>query len=351
MNIGRKQIKTIAVTTGLAVLTAVSSLAVQPGQAAEWLATPQAIADTVQAGGQTLPAEQPDVTLQDTAGIMGTVITTIPVAAGNTGAGYKKIDVGPGVANLDYSKVIQWQQNVDNGRERWRLDPLQVARSEGRNYGFTDQDSFSIIKRLDASEIARHGEIHVRVIHAGKDYTMILVKPFGGGDAIWTTYQVIGFYQPAPPAQTTGKTLFSTGKYAGWKWQKNSYPKDMAFATIVDYRAQRQQDRRIPASVLKQVQNIDYHNKVVLFAYLGTAPTGGYGIGIEKITMQANKMTVTVHTNSPGAGSMVTQAAAQPADYIALDRAIFDIWGGVDVTFVDQTGRVLSKNKLTITHR
>lgn len=111
------------------------------------------------------------------------------------------------------------------------------------------------------------------------------------------------------------------------------------------------QDPRIPQSVLKKVQDVDYNNKVVLFAYLGTAPTGGYGIGIEKITMQANKMTVTVHTKSPEANSMVTMAATRPADYIALDRAIFDIWGGVDISFVDQTGRVLSKNKVTISHR
>ncbi len=67
--------------------------------------------------------------------------------------------------------------------------------------------------------------------------------------------------------------------------------------------------------------------------------------------MNANKMTVTVHTRSPQPGAPVTLAMTQPSDYLVIDRAIVDIWGGVDITFVDQKGQVLSKNKLTIIHR
>ncbi|HWR42569.1 protease complex subunit PrcB family protein [Sporomusa sp.] len=377
MNINKKQIKFISAVTGLAVLTAATSFAALPEQAAaKWLNSTRTMSEVegqlLQTGSATalfdeavdsriplqtqegkmlqIPIKQgvvddkPAVVLKDTA-IQAGIIKTIIVSSPN------KVDVGPGVAYLDYAKVIKWQQNVDAGYERWRLDPLQVAHKEGKNYGFTDKDTFTIVKRLAQSELSRHGEIHVKVTHNGKDYTMILVKPFGGGDAIWTTYKVVGQYRPAPPAQTTGKTLFSTDKYADWSWHKERYLKDMAFATVVDYNSQLNQDKRIPENVLSKVKDIDYNKKVVLFAYLGTAPSGGYGVGIEKVVMNGNKMTVTVHTKSPRAGSAVTLAITQPSDYVVLDKTIFDIWGGVDITFVDQNGKVLSKNKLTISHR
>lgn len=397
MNTHKKQIKLISAVTGIAVLTAATAFAALPDQAsANWLNwtkpavtqteveanqnqvavakvvtetepviqgdlefAPDAAAKTVSAvistGTDTVStSDKPVAELEDTAAKAGIIETVVSgqVAVGSTGNAYHhKIDVGPGVEGLDYAKVIKWQQNVDAGYERWRLDPMQVARKEGKYYGFTDKDTFTIVKRLEKSNLSRHGEIHVKVNHNDKEYTMILVKPFGGGDAIWTTYKVVGQYKPVPPVQTEGKTIFATEKFSGWKWYNNSYFKDMAFATIVNYDAQLKQDSRIPENVLSKVKDINYNNKVVLFAYLGTAPTGGYGIGIEKVTMNANKMTVTVHTRSPQPGAPVTLAMTQPSDYLVIDRAIVDIWGGVDITFVDQKGQVLSKNKLTIIHR
>lgn len=396
MNTHKKQTKFISAVTGIAVLTAATAFAALPDEAsAKWLNwTRPAVTQTEVEASQTQSAasnvapeakpvingdleiapdapekalssiitvgaepaannDKPVIELEDTAskaGVIGTVVSS-KVVIGSSRTPYHNIDVGPGVEGLDYAKAIKWQQNVDAGYERWRLDPMQVARKEGKNYGFTDKDTFTIVKRLEKSSLSRHGEIHVKVNHNDKEYTMILVKPFGGGDAIWTTYKVIGQYKPVPPVETEGKTIFATDKFNGWKWYNNRYFKDMAFATIVNYDAQLKQDSRIPENVLNRVKDVDYNKKVVLFAYLGTAPTGGYGVGIEKVTMNANKMTVTVHTRSPQPGAPVTLAMTQPSDYLVIDRAIVDIWGGVDITFIDQKGQVLSKNKLTIIHR
>lgn len=262
----------------------------------------------------------------------------------------KRPDVGPGVEGLDYSKVLKWQQNVDEGRELWRLDPMQVARQEGKAYGFTDKAVFTITKRVESSTIARHGQIDLKVEQDGKTYYMILVRPFGSDEgAIWTTYRVSG---PAKPGQQpSSKVLFETGKYAEWKWYRgqNQYPKDMAFATVVDYEAQLKQDNRIPEFVLQRVKDVDYAKDVVLLAYLGTA-SGGYDIGIEKVTMNGNDMTVYVKTKSPAPNEMVTMDIRYPSDFVTIDRNIVDIWGGVNITFVDQAGKVLSKNKLVIHH-
>ncbi len=398
MNFNKKQVKIMAAVTGLGVMLMTAQAGFPKQAAAQWLDTvtpavsepgvqlwpaglqsavpvamtegeaamaqaaddtgvqPQPVANKTFAGQftQAITEAAPAVYLNDTAvkELVDTLTAASAVLPGRIAANSGKIDVGPGVANLDYAKVIRWQQNVDAGYERWRLDPLQVARQEGRQYGFSDKDTFTVVKRLAQSNLARHGEIHVKVTHNGKDYTMILVKPFGGGDAIWTTYKVVGQYKPVPPSENAGKTLFSTNKYDSWRWQKGSYLKDMAFATVVDYGYQLKQDKRIPENVLRKIKDINYNKKVVLFAYLGTAPSGGYGVGIEKVVLNGNKMTVTVHTQSPGRGSAVTLAVTQPADYVVLDKELFAVRGGVDITFVDQNGKVLSKNKLTISsHR
>lgn len=258
--------------------------------------------------------------------------------------------VGPGVAGLDYDRLLKAQQAVDAGHELWRLDPLKVARTEGQAYGFTDQDKYTIVRKLVSSPIARHGEMDVQVEHNGQKYTMVLVRPFGSDDgAIWTTYQVQGLMaQPAPPARE--KVLYSTDKYADWDWYRGAYPKDMAFATIVDYNAQLAQDPRIPETVLQKAKDVDYNSKVVLFAYLGSTG-GGYNIGIEKVTMSGNNLTVQVRTKSPRPGEMSTMILTHPYDFVTIDRSVADVWGGVNVTFVDQKGKVLSKNRIVIEHR
>lgn len=213
-------------------------------------------------------------------------------------------------------------------------------------------DQYTIVKRLSSSAIARHGQVDIEVNHQGKVYTMILVRPFGDDEgAIWTTYRVAGKHQSAPPTEKpTARVLFETDKYDGWQWLKGAYPSDMAFATVVSYAEQLKNDERIPAYVLEKVKDIDYDKQVVLFAYLGTTPSGGYGIGIQKVTLQGNNMTVEVRTRSPRPGQPVTLAMTHPADYVAIDRQVVDIWGGVNITFVDQAGKVLSKNRLTINH-
>lgn len=259
-----------------------------------------------------------------------------------------KPDVGPGVEGLDYDKVVKWQQDVDAGRDQWRLDPLEVAKREGKAYyGFSDADTFAVVRTQSSSAIARHGQVDVEVKHDGKTYTMIIVRPFGGGGAIWTTYSVTGAPRPQPPAE---KVVFKTDKYVGWDWYKGSYPRDMAMAVVADYEAQLEHDDRIPEFVLARAKDVDYDRKIVLFAYLGTGG-GADAIGIEKVTIAGNNMTVQVRTKSVKPGEPETKNLTHPSDYVAIDRKFVDIWGGVNVTFVDQNGKVLGKTKVSINHR
>ncbi|MDT8903173.1 hypothetical protein [Anaeroselena agilis] len=261
----------------------------------------------------------------------------------------EKPDVGPGVAGLDYAKIIKWQQAVDAGRDQWRLDPLEVAKREGKSYyGFGDDDTFTVVNRRSATPLARHGQVDVAVKHGDKVYKMIVVRPFGGGGAIWTTYRVDGPVTAPVPQPPAGKVIFRTDEYKGWNWYKGAYPGDMAMAVITDY-AQAGKDGRIPEAVLARAKAVDYDEKVVLFAYLGSGG-GADAIGIEKVTLTGNALTVTVRTRSVKPGEMETRNLTAPSDYVAIDRKYVDVWGGVNVTFVDQRGNELAKTKVSINH-
>lgn len=259
-------------------------------------------------------------------------------------------DIVPGLDGLDYGKVIKWQQNVDEGRELWRLDPLQVAKQEGKAYGFSGQDTFTVVRRLASSPLSRHGQVDVLVNHEGRKFTMTIVRPFGGKDAIWTTLRVsrMSDNRPAPPVNK--RVLYQTEKYSGWDWYKPAYPGDMAMAVIADYAAQVKHDSRIPEFVLKTAQKVDYRKQVVLFAYLGTGG-GADAIGIEKVTLSGNELVVAVRTRSVRPGQMETKNLTHPSDFVAIDRNAVDVWGGVNVRFVDQDGKTLGKSRLVISHR
>lgn len=255
-------------------------------------------------------------------------------------------DVGLGVEGLNYDKVIRWQQNVDEGRELWRLDPMQVAKIEGENYGFTELDTFTIVKKQSSSAISRHGEIDFEVNHQGKKYSMILVKPFGGPDAIWTTYKA-ELIDNVPELPVKTKILFETSKYEDWKFYKSEYPQDMFFATIVNSDGQLAYDNRVSENIINKFKSPEFNNKLILFANMG-ASSAKSDIGIEKVTLHGNTMTVYVHTKSPRPDEIITMNIIYPNDYVAIDSSILRERGTMNITFVDQNGKVLSKNKLTI---
>ncbi|MDU4961844.1 MAG: hypothetical protein E6X17_14415 [Sporomusaceae bacterium] len=260
-----------------------------------------------------------------------------------------KPDVGSGVAGLDYNKVIKWQQNVDAGRELWRLDPLQVAKNEGKQYyGFSDKARYTVTRKLSSSPIARHGQIDIAVTQNGKTYTMILVRPFGSDKgAIWTTYRVYGTAQPVQPDQSKERVLFKTDKYKNWQWYKSEYPRDMGVAVIYGQQQQLRARQQMPSSVLDELNRIDLTDKVALTAYLGGV-SSRHDIGIERVTVKGSQMTVTVRTKSPQRFAADTRDLTYPADFVLVDRSLFTSGKTMNVSFVDQNGKQLGKVAVTI---
>ncbi len=275
-------------------------------------------------------------------------ITSIQKAKVSTPLKPAKPDVGPGVEGLDYDRIIKWQQTVDAGHELWRLDPLQVAKNQGKNYGFSENDQFTIIRKLSSSSLSRHGQVDIAVTHNGKKYTMILVKPFGGSGAIWTTYKVTGtVIQPGTPVGE--KVLFATDKYKNWQWHLPQYPQGTGVAAIYSYELQTKRliQQQVPQPVVDKLQHVDLGDKIALVAYLGGTSSSN-AIGIEKVTLKDNNLTVKVRTRSPQVGAPMTKDYVHPSDYVLIDRTVFKAVGETNVTFIDQNGKVIGKIKISL---
>ncbi len=80
----------------------------------------------------------------------------------------------------DLERLKRVQARVDAGKERWRLDPLEVARRDGRALGFSLQDSFELLSREE------EGAAVVKAEHNGRTFHIHLIQPLKrGDDFIW----------------------------------------------------------------------------------------------------------------------------------------------------------------------
>ncbi|GFN22034.1 stalk domain-containing protein [Thermanaeromonas sp. C210] len=89
----------------------------------------------------------------------------------------------------------------------------------------------------------------------------------------------------------------------------------------------------------------DYEKYLVLWAYLGEAPTGGYSIHFSSILRQGDILLVKVHRVSPGPGQIVTEAFTYPEAAARIERGLVSgVSGGrLTVRFVDQDENLLKE--------
>lgn len=101
----------------------------------------------------------------------------------------------------------------------------------------------------------------------------------------------------------------------------------------------------------------DFEAEVAVVAYMGSMPTGGYAIRLNRVEFTqigepkegepaSGRLSLVIAVQSPGEGALVTQAFTNPADVVALSREAWPVGaldgiaaGTVDVTVVDQDGR------------
>lgn len=87
---------------------------------------------------------------------------------------------------IDQDRARWLQQETEQGRQAWRLDPLKVAQFDGKMFGFTSIDQFKLISRVNQGEYSGIGEARVEAIHDGQGYIIELIQPVKSGEkGIW----------------------------------------------------------------------------------------------------------------------------------------------------------------------
>jgi hypothetical protein len=118
------------------------------------------------------------------------------------------------VLPLEASEVLQ--ESVDSGRQPWRLDPVQVARSQGVELGFSEFDQFTL-KSKEFGQNTGISVAEVEAVHADQQYIITLTQPVKTGEGgIWIVIHISEavpekepesepqqpVVPPAPPAST-----------------------------------------------------------------------------------------------------------------------------------------------------
>jgi hypothetical protein len=87
------------------------------------------------------------------------------------------------VVGLTTQEVAAIQASVNNGNDRWRLDPLETAKQEGSLYGFAVTDAFSM-SQAAGSKVESPAIISAQ--HEQRSYRLTVTQPATkGAQGIW----------------------------------------------------------------------------------------------------------------------------------------------------------------------
>jgi len=107
--------------------------------------------------------------------------TAINVTEKEKSGGTEEITIGSIIVDDNF----QLQQSVDRGHQPWRLDPVEVARVESAQHGFSLDDNFSLISR-EYAEAAGTYLAEVEAVHNSVFYIVQLIQSEKQGEGgIW----------------------------------------------------------------------------------------------------------------------------------------------------------------------
>lgn len=120
------------------------------------------------------------------------------------------------------------QKAVEQGNNKWRLDPLSTAKTEGPLYGLYVNGEYRLISPDDANEGSGTGEALVRHTYKGKVFDILLIQPVKTGpEGIWVINAImpcaakdeaiIAFLEGSFNKPVLGGKVFSSYKILGEK--------------------------------------------------------------------------------------------------------------------------------------
>ncbi|NUO64387.1 MAG: protease complex subunit PrcB family protein [Gemmatimonadaceae bacterium] len=69
-----------------------------------------------------------------------------------------------------------------------------------------------------------------------------------------------------------------------------------------------------------EAPEIDFATEMVIVAAMGTRPTGGFAIRIDRVARRANTVWVEVTSSSPGSGCMTSASLTAPVDLVVTQK-------------------------------
>lgn len=229
-------------------------------------------------------------------------------------------------------------------------DPVRVVKEQAANFGFNARsDSFSLLSMENSKAI-------VQVRSSGQTFKVDLVRRSGRWEittirgignmtypATYTPASMFRYQTPLPtpiviPTEQT--TIYKTDDYKDWSWNQTLYPRDMSMGVVMHVSQLVGSAIFIPDHVRDEIRNIDLDRELVLFAYLGSAPSQGYGIAIEKVTQSGNNIYINVAAKSPQANEKT--APSKLDDYVLVNRSKLDFGQPINVIFIDRNSIPLS---------
>jgi len=102
----------------------------------------------------------------------------------------------------------------------------------------------------------------------------------------------------------------------------NSGIADSLRIVIRDAKAWRKIWQRIhtPFSPEPALPEIDFSRQLVVVVALGTRPTGGYGIIVDRAFQRDNRLEIKVRKQSPGQTCFTNQSVTQPVDIVLIPK-------------------------------
>lgn len=236
-------------------------------------------------------------------------------------------------------------------------DPVRVVRNNAATYGFNaSNDTFSLLSQTGGKAVVQvrtSGQtFKVDLEKSGNSWEIKTIRGIGNMKypATYTPASMFRYHAPAPspiiiPAEQT--TIYQTDDYKNWSWNQTLYPQDMNFGVVLTVSQVVGSTIFIPDYVKEQTKNVDFNRELILFAHLGSAPSQGYGIAIEKVAQSGNSLIVTIAAKSPLAGEKLTTSKLD--DYILFNRSTLNFNRPIQILFIDRNGTPLS-NYIILPH-
>lgn len=156
-------------------------------------------------------------------------------------------------------------------------------------------------------------------------------------------------------AQSDGSVIYEGETLRSWRWHGQTDLPDQYFALLLDPSDLELARLALPQKVWSEhgaelTRWAEDEGTAAVVAYLGEAPTGGYGISVRQLRVDGagarQVVTVVVDRRSPAPGEFVTMAVTYPVDIVPVPTAKLPA-GTFTVRFVDGQGHVLAQQRLT----